>query len=310
MLRVAIIGFGKWGQNYLKAVNDSGIGRVVDAITSKSNLYGLSRLGVNTIEHEEFYNQYYTKIVQSGRFDRIDAAIIATHPPVTEKYAIALLTNGISVMAEKPFTFDCSTLDSVNSILTTSNRALVFLINHQHLFSEYITLTKSYIGNSLIKYYKSEAGGVGPHRDYSPIWDYGPHDLTILGYLTNTRYNFESFTCQSTIRGISQRLTLRDITDLIAVIDVWNNGDRKTHRVAIGTDNDEIIYDDFSNLGRLKINNTYPDVKYAPPLSLSVSAFLKRVMDNDKSDDRRFGTILAENYTSVLSSLKSEGVRG
>lgn len=306
MLRLALIGCGRWGKNYIKAVDDSGLGTVTQLLTSKS--VEIQRITNSSYLERSFRedDRYFYKIVKSEIFDNIDAAIVATNPPLTEKYTIALLDRGISVMAEKPFTFNVSSLSRIQSTLDKSNGQLVFLINHQHLFSRAIDWISSFIDEQRVRSFQSEAGGDGPFREYSPLWDYGPHDLSLLGYLSESEFTLARYFSENIGAGTNQRIDLGAGGDLSARIHVWNNGQIKTHRFSIETDSHKIIFDDFSPKGRIWFNGNYPTLEYLPPLTLAVQAFLKKVSTKQCLIDRRFGTSIAVKYTRLLASIEGE----
>jgi predicted dehydrogenase len=298
MMRVALIGNGKWGKNYIKAVEDSGIG-VITTLVSPSKLPLSVSISANPSSKEAI--ETIIKHFNVSR-ESCDAAIVATHPPLTELYTLALLSMGISVMAEKPFTFNIEAIDQVQAILDNSNDKLIFLINHQHLFSKATQFIHKTLKGLKIEYFKAEAGGLGPFRDYSPLWDYGPHDLSILAYLSKeilTLCHYDSF---EENHGLFENIVLTTSRRIDARMSFWNSRLPKTHKFMLKASGQTFVFDDFDPRGKLQINGAYHETGWFPPLSLSVAAFLTRIAAKCQVEDLRFGTTLAKSYIKVLNS--------
>lgn len=303
MVRVALIGCGKWGKNYIKAVHDSGFGRVSHIFTSRSPF--LSPLDGVSVNLNSVKQCTLPEDLQGIEVFSFDAAIVATHPPKTERFSIKLLEMGTPVMAEKPFAFTLSALQWVQKILDLRDHSPVFLINHQHLFSSAVLFLKQVVSKGGFRLFCSNAGGLGPFRDYSPIWDYGPHDLAILCYLTDSQLDLARVDCQKDGIGIRETITVRAAGDRESTLAFWNNLPPKKHYVVVETERDRVVYDDFDPRGKIQINGSYPNLRYCPPLTLSVRAFLSQVKSGGKCHDNRFGTSLAQRYTTLLSDYQS-----
>lgn len=298
MMRVALIGNGKWGKNYIKAVEDSGIG-VITTLVSPSKLPLSVSISADPSSKEaiETILTYFNVSRES-----CDAAIVSTHPPLTELYTLALLSMGISVMAEKPFTFNIEALDQVQAILDNSNDKLVFLINHQHLFSKATQVIHNKLKGLKIEYFKAEAGGLGPFRKYSPLWDYGPHDLSILAYLSKEILTLDHYHSFEENNGLLENLVLTTSGRIDARMSFWNSRLPKTHKFMLKASGQTFHFDDFDPLGKIQIEGSYHNIDWFPPLSLSVEAFLARIASKCQVEDLRFGTNLARSYTKIINN--------
>jgi predicted dehydrogenase len=298
MLRVVLIGCGKWGINYISSIKEVGLGKVTKIVTT-ADLMSQAMNGHLTSSSDEDLEQLLLRL----RIDRdnYDAAIIATHPPTTERYALALLNLGISVMVEKPFTFNHKTLDRIDTLLSKSTESLTFLINHQHLFSSAIEFISHNFRDQKISFFESEAGGVGPFREYSPLCDYGPHDLSIFTYLTGTCPQLVDFQSERTSIGCSEAIRIKDENGCVGSMSFWNNRPPKTHRILMNIGVEQILFDDFDPFGKVKIGSKYQALPWRPPLSQALSAFLTRISEKSRSNDRRFNTYLSKLYIEILN---------
>ncbi len=308
MLRVALIGCGKWGKNYIQAVKATGLGTVTTILSSLTIRDRWHQRSNSFMSRDVIDDHLIEKLIDDLlRNEHIDAAIVATHPPLTEKYTYSLLRRGISVMAEKPFTFSLECLNKISLLLEQTTSTPIFLINHQHLFSEALTWINQKIMGNEVTSFQSSAGGCGPFRKYSPLWDYGPHDLSILGYLSDKVYTLGNYSSLKSAGGLKEHAELICNGESIGAIGCWNNGKVKTHRVSIALLDDLIVYDDFDPSGKVCINGVYPPIAYTPPLTLSVTRFLETVHSEIQLNDTRFGCELAKRYTRLLKDVMKHG---
>jgi predicted dehydrogenase len=301
MVKVLLIGCGQWGKNYIRTVNESRLGIIDQVLTSKSHGVRGESLARAAVKNESDENEK-TDLLGSVDLRGIDAAIVSTHPPATAAYTIALLKRGIHVMAEKPFTFSEHTLHLVEDILTR-DPSLVFLVNHQHLFSHAVSKIRDLFGTIPITHFDVSAGGLGPFRTYRPSLDYGPHDYSLLQYLTDGSIELDSYKCTEGIGGTREELTIRVPSNLTGIMTFWNNAPPKTHKVLLSYGATLVTYDDYDAAGRLKVDGESVSCPYSPPLTLAVSAFLSNINKGRHNNDKRFGTSQTRRYNSLMSKL-------
>lgn len=300
MLRIALIGAGRWGKNYIHAVANSGLGQITSVRTREK------RVAQGTCPQEDSERRMHGSLdeVLDG-VDKIkfDAAIVATHPPNTAAISIELLKRGLPVMAEKPVSLE---LNALNELQTEIERSrLPFLINHQHLFSHGFQSIVSKIGHNRIFSFESEAGGDGPHRSYCPIWDYGPHDLAMFFYLNHSKIEDARFESFQEVKGVKQKIDAKLTNGGSASFSVWTTGGAKIHSIKITAGVDRIIYRDQLGKQFITINENLIHLPYEPPLDLSVRAFMRAVAANNsqKEFQEYFGLNISYQYTTFLTNL-------
>jgi predicted dehydrogenase len=304
MLKVALLGSGKWGKNYVNAVSESKLGRITSVFTSET-VCQLAKVGPKTLFAPQSDIAYLAEIVaeELARL-KVEAAVVATHPPWTETLTLSVLARGISVMAEKPFSFSCKPLDLIDKLTAQGTIGPIFLINHQHLFSDAVSYMSDRLEQAQIRRIITKAGGFGPFRDYPSMWDYGPHDLSLTSFLTKSRLELIEYRKRTFKDGHREWIAVTSGCNTYALLSTWNNRAPKVHRVSVKgkVDNKavELIYDDFDARGRLWINGDFPVIPYTPPLTKAVQHFLSKVIDRNPYSDLRFGTYLARQYTHLL----------
>ena len=166
----AIIGAGKWGANIVKTISASESMRLVAAITSKSRseIEEIAPFdGVIFRDHEQIKNLKR----------KIDGVIIATPPKGREHIVEYFLNSGIPVFSEKPLTLDAR--QTIRLVDKARCSGVPLVEDFIHLYSwPYINLRKS-ISDRVPIEVESFGGNTGPYRDYSPIFDWGPHELSM-----------------------------------------------------------------------------------------------------------------------------------
>lgn len=154
---IILIGSGKWGKNYIKSFEKQ-----------KTNLIVANR-------------ENWKDLIKHS-----DGVIIATPPESHIEIALHCLNEQKPVMIEKPLALsldDCFKLKEFN---------LPILVNHIHLFTAGYQNIKNKIDPLSIIQIKTIVNNNSELRNYSNLWDYGPHDLSLIFDLLN----FEPINCK------------------------------------------------------------------------------------------------------------------
>lgn len=178
-IKIGIIGVGRFGINYLRTCLEIDVS-IVKYICSKS------KQTINQVLEKVSYNGKTTVNYHEILKDPlIEAVIIAT--PSSTHYQItkdALLANK-HVLVEKPFVFHTSQARELLELAKERNRSL--MVGHLHRFNPGIIKMKEDVASGKfgkINYIQSAGTGNGPIRsDMNALWDFFPHDVSILLYL-------------------------------------------------------------------------------------------------------------------------------
>lgn len=302
MLSIALIGFGKWGPNYIRAVEDTNLGFVSTVVNSKSILRRQNaHFPFTAVDKSELTRDVQT-IVYNLIANSIDAVIVATQPPITEQYAAEIVKHNIPIMCEKPYSLDLQHVLAMREALNKTRDRQIFLVNHLHLFSNAFSEIKKIYKSDKILEFDSNIGGIGPYREYPPLWDYGPHVLSQLMYLCPTTFKVIDYYSKKDQNGQFQCLTLEGTSGVYANIHAWNNQQR-THHVRIRGATNFSIYNDLDSANRLSVNCQRKAVDYIPPLTAAVTSFLNAIKNPKLAEDIRYGLEIAHNYTAVLTEV-------
>lgn len=166
MNNLLLIGSGKWGKNYISTL-DRDFPNIKLKIANRNN---------------------WKQLVDENP----DGVIISTPPQSHIEIAEYSLQKNIPTMIEKPLSLSSIEIDKIKIF------SAPILVNHIHLFSDAYLRIKEIIDPDKIDHIESAGYGNGPIRNYSSLWDYGPHDISLILDLTNKmphdikvwKYNF------------------------------------------------------------------------------------------------------------------------
>ncbi len=168
--RLALIGVGKWGANYLRTIVGSNQDKLTLIVSTKSReqLDAIAVSGAKIQPDISSLDQFS---------DKLDGAIVATPPDVRPLIIESLTRLGIPVLAEKPLSLDADT--SITLFEQAQQLDVPLVEGYIHLYSwPYLRLLEQ-LGSGWPCFIESAGCGWGPFRDYSPLEDYGPHDLAM-----------------------------------------------------------------------------------------------------------------------------------
>ena len=137
--RLALIGVGKWGANFLRTIVESCQDELALVVTSKSKeqLDAIAKSNTKIISNISLIDNYVNDI---------DGAIVATPPKGRAAIVEKLLRHGVPVLAEKPLSLNADT--SVNLIQLAKSLRIPLIEDYIHLYSRpYLMLTGQLVDN-------------------------------------------------------------------------------------------------------------------------------------------------------------------
>lgn len=178
MIRIALIGCGYWGKNYIGAL--AKLSNVELAwIYNPHTVIAQASLPTGC----KFTNDYAELLADQS----VSAVIIAT--PVETHYRLAkvALEHGKDVLLEKPMTDNVKQARELDSLAKKLKRVL--MVGHIFMFHPAVLKLQELIQNNelgRVKYIYSRRSGPGPVRlGTNAMWNLAPHDITISNLLTS-----------------------------------------------------------------------------------------------------------------------------
>ena len=273
MTRLALIGCGAWGWRYVNAANEAGNCRVTHIAGGTDD--GTRQLGA--LRH--LPSRHWRALLDAP----VDAFIVATPPDTHEEICTTLLNWKRPVMVEKPLALGTK---AAKAIVAAAKSDVPLLVNHQHMFAPAYEALRERVTSPCELL--SCAGNVGPHRSYSALWDYGPHDIAMLLGLASG----PSEGRHATRNGGTFGLALR-VGDHTADVTVWNDDTPKTRLLIASRPGWVAQYDELHPRGHiLRVDGVNVPVSSEKPLTRSVRAFADAVRTG--VTDWRFGSFGAD----------------
>ena len=178
MLNVGIIGFGHWGPNHVRVINESQDAQVLMI----SDLDKERRSAAHKLYPSLAITDSTDNVINS---DNVDAVIISTPVATHHSLAKAALRAGKHVLLEKPF---CKTVAEADELVALSKQERrTLMCGHVFLFNEGLRQLRDYIYDGVIgtvHYMAATRTNLGPLRsDTNSLYDLACHDISIFSFL-------------------------------------------------------------------------------------------------------------------------------
>ena len=297
-LKIGIIGLGRFGRCYFKTFNQLDSASVVWVCSAEENDIKEALETVNnksdiktTVNYKDILND-----------KEVDAVAIIT--PGSTHYSLTkeALKSDKHVIVEKPLAFNSKNAEEL--IVISDKKRKVLMAGHLHLFNPGIIKLKADIKSGLfgkINYIHSFGAGNGPIRlDMSALWDYFPHDVSILLYLLDECPLSLSVNGASYINKGMEDLVTMDIkfprNIFATAIGTWLYPLKKRELVVVG-EKLYAVFDDYAAKDKLRYydmgngdaqgkaamgDNDYRavDIEDTKPLTVQLKHFLDCIQNN------------------------------
>ncbi|MBN1283787.1 MAG: Gfo/Idh/MocA family oxidoreductase [Anaerolineae bacterium] len=179
-LKVAIVGAGRWGANYIRVFTELPGTQVAVVCDMRADRLDEIRRRFPGVEVATDFGEALRK------YD-VDAAVIST--PAQAHYDVTRLAleAGKHVLVEKPMTTLAE--ESEELVVLAEDKKLILMVGHIFLYNPGVRKVKSCIesGGNDVYYMYARRTNLGPIRsDVNAIWDLAPHDVSIFNYLLDS----------------------------------------------------------------------------------------------------------------------------
>ena len=182
MIKIAVAGYGYWGPNLVRNIQESGKASVVtccdmntDRLKQVASKYPSIR---TTTSYDDVLND-----------PSVNAVVIATPVATHYEFARKALERGKHVLLEKPAT--SSTAEAEKLVELAEKHSLTYMIDHTFIYTGAVRKMKEVVDQGElgdIYYLDSVRINLGLfQRDVNVLWDLAPHDIAILEHLVKER---------------------------------------------------------------------------------------------------------------------------
>lgn len=300
MVTLALIGAGKWGQNYLRTVSQLN-NCIIKYVCAKKQ---------KTLD---ILPNRYIKILSIDYLVKkkdIDGFIIATPGSTHFEIAKKLLSLGKNLLIEKPLTINYNQALILQKIWQIKKTKI--LVGHTYLYNSAYKIFKIlYKDIKDVKSINFEGLSSPERKDLSVIWDWGPHPISMLIDLINKP--IKTVKAKGLIKNSNTKLydtiyaTLQFINGIKASIHISWQGSIKVRRLTVNGKDKKIEFDD-TNTSHRKIliqipNNPpkYPKYKPETALNYELLEFADAILSSKKiTSDINLGV----EVTRILSAIE------
>ncbi|WP_329562086.1 Gfo/Idh/MocA family protein [Kitasatospora sp. NBC_01266] len=175
-LSVVVVGHGRWGANHARAVTDAHGVRLQGVVDPRPEARDLAR--------QRYGVPVWSTLAHALDDDRVEAVVIATPAHTHADMVGAALRAGRHVLVEKPAA--TSTADAEAMVAEADERGLQVSVGHTFLYTQPVRNLARWLWEgapSTPWLLRSERLGGQRRPDCDVLWNFGPHDVSILLHL-------------------------------------------------------------------------------------------------------------------------------
>jgi len=248
--RVALIGFGYWGPNYARVLNDLP-GIQLTVVCDRS----AERLAQVRARYPAITTCETVAEVLAG--DRVDAVVIATPASTHRELVQASLESGHHVLVEKPMALDVAGCDALCDLAAASGRVL--MVGYTFLYNAGVRKMKECMASDQfgqVYYLHATRTNLGPIRqDVNAVWDLAPHDIAIFNYLLEDEPEWASAIGTRVLKTSRDDIafaTLGYRNGVVGNIHVsWSDPNKVREVVAVGSRR-RVVFNDLNDVERVR----------------------------------------------------------
>jgi predicted dehydrogenase len=277
---IGIIGVGRWGANYLRTLLNQKNAKVKWICSGTQSTINKAIKKVNP-NYSIKTTTNYKDILKDKE---VDAVIIATPGSTHYKITKESLLSNKHVLVEKPFCMNSKHAEELAKI--SKKQKKILMVGHLHLFNPGIQKLSEDIKRGKfgkLNYIDLTHTGNGPIRsDMSALWDFLPHTVSILLYLTNDYPKEVSVIGKSFIKKGIEDIIVMNLKFsgnlFVTSLGSWLNPLKKMEVIVAG----EQLYatfDDCAKVNKLKYHDNRPKVVNGKAIIDDKGIFLVKFKD-------------------------------
>lgn len=288
MIRLGLIGFGRWGRRYFETIEGGRpqLGVAITGICHPSAPHS-HQMGEMPPPHPGrrmvTYYRRWEELVVAANQGAFHGVIIAS--PASSHYlqALSLISAKIPVLLEKPAT------DSIEhtASLAEIGRDRLCMMGHQHVhtepFKRLVRTARLWAANLVVTNIDAYSGGPGPERpDCSIFWDWLPHELAMIAEISRGSIfspNLRSVRVADNQRSAAIAMTCQGVDISISIA---NDLPEKARRFRVRFSNgNSLTYEDFVprplRIATKDRPDEYPEFPSVPPVDCLLADFINEI---------------------------------
>jgi len=179
MIKIGVIGCGKWSKTVIKEINKSNRFKLKAIVCRSQN---------KIVENKNI--DIFNNVNDLIESNKCNCLYVAADPSVNFEIVNFIKEKPIPIILEKPFSNNYNQAKEMQEMVLKNK--ILLMINLPNIYSECFNEIKKIINSNLenLKEVKIVEGDFGPFRDnINPIWDWGYHSISTLIDI----FGYESF---------------------------------------------------------------------------------------------------------------------
>lgn len=267
MLKLALIGIGRWGKNILRTLE--------------------SMRGVDVVAYDLTTSPQPSPHLRRGG---VDGVIIATPGSTHAEIAFPYIKQGLPVYIEKPMTISLPDAQRLQKAAKKSGSEI--FVGHVHMYNPaYLKLKELLPKIGKIQLISFEGMASGPVRDdMSVLWDWGPHGVSLALDLLGKRptnvqaWGHKILKSKSKLHDVVQaRMIFPGKVEATLSLS-WISAEKRVKLTVIGAKGSLILDDTAEQKVTLSVDDkvTHPSYSADFPLTRELTAFVKMVKTGER----------------------------
>ena len=250
-VRLGLIGFGSWGPNYARVLNDLPGAQLTVVCDRRPDRLALVRDRHRAVSTCDNLDDLFAR-------DDVDGLVIATPASTHEELVRAALHNGRHVLVEKPMALNVDGCNALYDLAESAGRIL--MVGYTFLYNAGVRKMKECMGPDQFGrpyYLHATRTNLGPIRqDVNAVWDLAPHDIAIFNYLLDEQPLWASAIGTRVLRTTRDDIafaTLGYSNDVVGNIHVsWTDPNKVREVVAVGSRR-RVVFNDLNDGERVRV---------------------------------------------------------
>ena len=250
-VKVAVVGCGYWGINYVRVFSELSGSQVSIVCDPRSDR-------LREVQERFPIVQVAEDVTSALTMADFDAVVISTEATNHHEAACQCLEAGKHVLVEKPLAL---TTDQAEEMIEVAERyGLILMVGHTFVYNSAVRKIKEYVDRrdiGRLYYLYARRTNLGPiRRDVNALWDLAPHDISIFNYLIGSTPSWVS-TVGSRVLGNHHHdvgfITLGYQDGLIGNIHVSWADPNKVRELVVVSSSKRIVFDDLNDMERIRV---------------------------------------------------------
>jgi predicted dehydrogenase len=249
--RVAVLGCGYWGVNYVRVLNelpDAEVAVVCDQSSHRLDEVARRFPGIPLTDDLD----------EALAVEGVEAAVVCTQAVTHREIAGRALEAKKHALVEKPLTTTVWEAEELVDLAASEGRVL--LVSHTFVYNPGVRKVKALLGQDVlgeVYYLYARRTNLGPIRsDVNAVWDLAPHDVAIFNHLLDCRPHWVS-AVGGRVLGSDREdvgfISLGYPDDVIGHIHIsWADPHKVREFVVVGSDA-RIAFDDLEVVERVRV---------------------------------------------------------